>query len=85
MRRILRDMRALAGELAMAGDRDKAERLLALGVQFIHATHDTKANLTARIATIRSELLSWTLEPALQDDLSVVLSQLRAAEHNMKG
>ena len=79
MRRILRDMRALSGELSMSGDRDKAERLLALGVQFIHATQ------AEQVSAIRSELLSWTLEPALQDDLSVVLSQLRAAEHNMKG
>jgi hypothetical protein len=72
-------MRALAGDLAMAGDRDKAERLLALGVQLIHATK------AVQVAAIRAELLSWELEPALQDDLSVVLTQLRAAEHNMKG
>lgn len=72
-------MRALAGELSMSGDRDKAERLLALGVQLIHATQG------AQVAAIRAELLGWELEAPLQDDLSVVLTQLRAAEHNMKG
>jgi hypothetical protein len=72
-------MRALAGELAMAGDRDKAERLMALGVQLIHATQGEQ------VSAIRSELLSWTIEPALQDDLSVVLRQLREAQVNLGG
>jgi hypothetical protein len=72
-------MRALAGELAMADEREKAERLLALGVLLIHATRPMQ------VGAIRVELLSWELSPPLQDDLSVVLTQLRAAEHNMKG
>jgi hypothetical protein len=77
MRRILRDMRSLSGELSMSGDRDKAERLLTLGVQLINATQ------AEQVVAIRSELLSWTIEPALQDDLSVVLTQLRAAQANL--
>jgi hypothetical protein len=72
-------MRALAGELAMAGKREKADRLLAMGVTVIHATQSWQ------IAEIRSELLSWTLEPALQDDLSGVLTQLRALQHGLQG
>ena len=79
MRRILRDMRALSGELSMSGDRDKAERLLALGVQLINATQGEQ------VVAIRLELLSWAIEPALQDDLSVVLTQLRAAQANLGG
>ena len=78
MRRLLRDMRALAGELALAGV-PKADALLALGVRVIHATQP------GEIETIRAELLSWTLEPALQDDLSGVLTQLRALQHGLKG
>jgi hypothetical protein len=72
-------MRALAGELAMAGEQEKAVRLLAMGVTLIHATQPEQ------VATIRSELLSWELESALQDDLSVVLTQLRAAQTNKGG
>ena len=79
MRRLLRDMRALAGELALAGVRDKAKAMLALGVRVIHAIQP------GEIETIRAELLSWTLEPALQDDLSGVLTQLRALQHTLKG
>lgn len=79
MRRILRDMRSLAGELSMSGDRDKAERLLALGVQLINATR------SEQVVAIRSELLSWAIDPALQDDLSVVLTQLRAAQRSPGG
>jgi hypothetical protein len=63
----------------MSGDRDKAERLLTLGVQLINATQGEQ------VAAIRSELLDWELESALQDDLSVVLTQLRAAQANVGG
>lgn len=79
MRRLLRDMRALAAELSMSGERDKADALLVMGVRVIHSEQP------GEIEAIRAELLSWTLDAVLQDDLSGVLTQLRAYHHCLKG
>jgi hypothetical protein len=62
----------------MTGVRDKAERLLVLGVHVIKATQ------CGQIEAIRAELLSWKLDAALQDDLSGVLAQLRVFQSGIK-
>lgn len=77
MKRMLRDMRYLAAELARRGMRQKADRLL-----------DTTERLPSIrqpewIRGLRGELLTWELPPNLQDDVSGILSQLRAREQSL--
>jgi hypothetical protein len=79
MRRVLREMRFLAAELARRGMRDRTDALLEMADQLPRVTQpDT-------ITTFRAHLLAWQLAPNLQDDLSSVLSQLRAIEHSLEG
>ena len=78
MRRVLRDMRFLAAELARRGMRPRADRLLCIAEQ-LPAIKDP-----VWVRMFRTELLTWQLMPKLQDDLAVVLTQLRAWESGLK-
>lgn len=78
MRRMLRDMRYLAAELARRNARNRADRLLDMTEQL------PGIRRPERIRAFREELLTWGLVPKLQDDLSGVLSQLRAREHGLE-
>lgn len=78
MRRVLRDMRFLAASLSQRGERAKADRLL------VFTERLPTIRLPEGIRQIRGELLHWCLRPSLQDDLSVILTQLRALEYNLE-
>ena len=78
MKRVLRDMRFLAAALARQGARTRADRLLSMTEQL------PSIRQPGRIRTFREELLEWELTPRLQDDLAVVLTQLRACEFGLE-
>ena len=78
MRRLLRNMRYLAAELSRTGSRPMANRLLSMA-EMIPGIRQPWP-----IREFRSELLTWRLTRKMQDDLSVILSQLRAHEHGLE-
>lgn len=85
VRRVLRDIRNLAADLATRRMRDEADRVLGISAQLPTITRPERIQgfrweLLAIQDTLREKGLTNT-----QDALSIVLSQLRAIEHNLKG
>jgi hypothetical protein len=78
MRRLLRDMRFLAAELARRDMSNRAITLLEMTEQLPTISEP------GLIGALRARLLTWRLEPKLQDDLSIVLAQLRAIEYGLE-
>jgi hypothetical protein len=85
MRRVLRDIRHLAANLSKRGMRDEADRVLGISAQLPSIkqsgrVRDLRWILLAIQDTLRERGLT-----NMQDALSIVLSQLRAIEHNLEG
>ncbi len=99
MRRVLRDIRHLAADLAKRGLRDEADRVLAISAQLSMIMQPERGRDYGRVLCTRSERvrdLRWvllTIQDTLrgqgltntQDALTGVLSQLRAIEYNLEG